>query len=68
MKNEKKRNMCDDCLLQNHGYCFCTGEPEKITGDMIACDFYQTSEIKDPQYKNGFIDGYIYVRNFQKGY
>ena len=33
--------MCQNCDEFHRGYCFCNGEPDKIIGEMLACEFYK---------------------------
>ena len=42
--------MCKNCDEFYRGYCFCIGEPEKIIGEMIVCEFYK--EKKDDNKKS----------------
>ena len=32
--------ICTSCILFRNGFCFSQGEPEKLTGETIKCDYY----------------------------
>lgn len=52
---------CDNCILQTTGYCWCEGEPEKISGNITSCDYFQNKVSLN--YNIGFIDGYLWAIN-----
>ena len=46
----KDYGMCQDCDNFFRGYCFCTGCPDEIIGEIIICEFYK--ERKDDPKKS----------------
>lgn len=54
-------DICENCVLQSQGYCWCEGEPEKIISNITKCDYFLNSN--SPDYNNAFINGYLWGIN-----